>query len=154
MNLCGDDWEVTGSEQHVMFQCPFVIGCAMTSFRKYGPGTSTNISVGQHDCANIVHKTSANPYSRMHAVEVQVRLAYFAEVMATYTEAEGGIDWEHNKMIPELRNKSFMMEYKKNADVHQFGTWLGPKAQKAVPPTFMPPTAKAWSCTASSSTHR
>ena len=39
----------------------------------------------------------------MHGVEVQVRLAYFAEVMATYTEAEGGsIDWEHNQMIPEI----------------------------------------------------
>ena len=138
-----------------MFQCPFVVGCAMTSFHKNGPGTETNISVGQYEWANIIHKTSANPYSLMHGVEVQVRLAYFAEVMATYTEAEGGvIDWEHNQMIPEMRDKAFMTQYKNNAAVHRFGTWLGPKAQKAVPPTFMPPTAKAWSCTASSSTHR
>ena len=30
----------------------------MTSFHTYGPGTSTNIFVGQYDWANMVHKTA------------------------------------------------------------------------------------------------
>ena len=155
MNLCGYDWKVIGSEQHVMFQCPFVIGCAMTSFRKYGPGTSTNISVGQNDWANIIHKTASNPYSLMHGVQVQVRLAYFAEVMATYTEAENGyIDWEHNKTIPEMRDKAFMGQYKTNASLHRFGCWLEPKSPKPQQPMFMPPAPKAWNRPASSSTSR
>ena len=156
---CGDDWNAIGCEQHVMFQCPFVDGCAMTSFRKYGPGTSTNISVGQHDWANIVHKTASNPYSLMHGVEVQVRLAYFAEVIATYDAAEGGIDWELDSQILEIRDKSLMGSYKRNAEVHQFGVWLGPPPQKWVPPMFLQPTAKAssaqaWSSRASSSKYR
>ena len=117
----GDDWNAIGCEQHVMFQCPFVVGCAMTSFRAHGPGTETNISVGQYDWANTVHKTASNPYSLMHGVEVQVRLAYFAEVIATYDAEEGGIDWQLDNKIPEVRDKSFVASYKKNAETHQYG---------------------------------
>ena len=76
-----------------MFQCPFVVECAMTSFHTYGPGTSTNIFVGQYDWANMVHKTASNRYPLMQGVEVQVHLAYFAEVIATYDAFEGGINW-------------------------------------------------------------
>ena len=130
----------------------------MTSFREYGPGSSTNISVGQHDWANIVHKTASNPYSLMHGVEVQVRLAYFAEVIATYDAEERGIDWQLYSKIPEVRDKSFMSSYKKNAETHQYGVWMGPWPLRK-PPVYLQPTPKAstvqgWNSKASSSKHR
>ena len=75
---------------------------------------------------------------------MQVRLAYISDVVATYTAYERGIDWEFSRMIPEVIEKCYMAEYKRNADKHQFGVWLVAKAQKNPPPTFMPPAPKAW----------
>ena len=101
---CGVSWASIGCEQHVLFECSKVSDCIMKSFHKYGPGTPSNICVGKYQWASILHKTSANPYSLQHGIEVQVRLAYFAEVIALYTEEEEGIDWNQNTSMDDKRD--------------------------------------------------
>ena len=138
-----DDWSIIGCEQHVLFQCPLVYGCTRTAFQKYGPGTSTNIAINHYEWANIIHQMASNPYQLLHGREVQVRLAYFAEVVATYDKAEGGIEWQQYNAISEVRDKTWMVEYKKNASAHQFGSWLAPMQAKKGLDVFMPPVPKA-----------
>ena len=124
--FCGDEWSQIGCEQHVLFGCPCIANTAMEAWREYGPGTETNIVVGQNDWACIIHKMASNPYSLQHGVQVQVRIAYLATLMRKYKDMVEGLKWNTQDEVLQLYDNTCMNQCKENGAHHRRGAWFGP----------------------------
>jgi len=124
--FCGQQWSRISCGQHVLFTCPFVQGCAMKSFRLYGPGSRMDIECDKVSWFRIVCTIGSNPFQIVTGLSMCVKMAYLDCVLKEYKHyLPHGIDLatyrDRHRVVQHCCWRNVLNTYKKDARSHNFG---------------------------------